>query len=77
VIKVEKQVSITIDGEDVKNLIDVCELASRYIEMNMIRSKAFKIDKKWIHTGLTIGQEYNALAFRQITGFIGDIFIEI
>jgi len=65
-IKVEKQVSITIDGEDIQSLSDVCEMAKRYICAN-----------KKNELGEISVSEFDCAAFCRITNFIEHIFAGI
>lgn len=70
-IKVEKQVSITIDGEDIQSLADVCEMARRYVSEHKRAEKSDGRSTEW-----EIG-EYDNKAFIRITNFLGEIFTKI
>lgn len=59
-IKAEKSITVTIDGESVKHLSDICELARIYLQDHQ--------RDPYAGGGMTIGEREN------IRGFLNDFF---
>jgi hypothetical protein len=59
-IKADKKIVITIDGESVKHLSDICELARIYLQDHR--------DAPYAGGGMSVAEREN------IRGFLGDFF---